>query len=137
MATLQPYFAKGTQQGSTEKVEVKVLFAWPPVGQGQFDTFGDFNASFNGQIKSVIYSGPLNLALSLSDQDASAQEGSATITLNDATDTQAAYKVQGNQLVISATLGGKLETIAIKAGDGGTYVTLSGAASQSVFLKPS
>jgi hypothetical protein len=137
MATLQPFFAQGTQQGSNEEIEVKILFFWKSVGSGKFTDLTNFNVTFNGQISSAFYSGPMDLSLSLTDTNPGAQQGPVSITLNGTSDPNATYQVNGQQIVISASLGGKAETIAINAGDGGTYVSLSGAVSQSVFLKPS
>ncbi|SET57932.1 hypothetical protein [Stigmatella erecta] len=137
MAKLQPFLAQGTQTGSKENIEVKVLFTWPSVGSGQFTAVSDYNAVFTGQIDSAFYKGPMSLSLSLSDQNPSSQRGPASITLNGTADPQATYQVSRNQIVISASLDGKSETIAINAGDGGTYLSLSGAVSHTVFLKPS
>ncbi|HET9623570.1 MAG TPA: hypothetical protein VFP84_19495 [Kofleriaceae bacterium] len=136
MAALPPFFAPGTKTGSQETIEVKVVFVWDSVGSGTVSAFSNFQVGFEGQISSVFYKGAFNLSLALSDQNPASTSGPAAITINGQSDNNARYQTNGNQLTVNATLGGKSETITFHAGDGGTYVNLGGAISQSVWLKP-
>jgi hypothetical protein len=136
MATLAPFFAPGTKTGSKETIEVKVLFIWDSVGNGSVSAFSQFQIGFEGQISSVFYKGSLNLSLALSDQNPASMSGPAAVTINSQSDNNAKYQVNGNQLTVNATLGGKSETMTFYAGDGGTYINLGGAVSQSIWLKP-
>jgi hypothetical protein len=136
MATLTPFFASGTKTGSRETIEVKVLFVWDSVGNGSVSAFSQFQIGFEGQISSVFYKGAFNLSLALSDQNPASTSGPAAVTINGQSDDNAKYQVNGNQLTVNATLGGKSETMTFYAGDGGTYVSLGGVVSQNLWLKP-
>ncbi|MFB1481444.1 hypothetical protein [Corallococcus sp. RDP092CA] len=136
MATLQPFFASGTQTGSKEIIETQIVF-WVNIGTGVFSNFNNFSASFQGTIDTAFYKGPLNLDIQLTDESPGAQRGPARVTVNGSADNNATYQVQGHQLIINATISGKAESIAIYQGDGGTYLGLNGAVSRTVWLKPS
>lgn len=135
MATLPPFFASGTGTGSNEKIEVKVII-WDNVGSGTFSSFSTFQAAFQGQISNIFYNGPLNLSLALTDQNPGASSGPASISVNNLSDSNAQYQVNGSQISVNANLGGKPETITFYAGGGGTYINLTGALSQSIWLGP-
>ena len=135
MATLPPFFASGTTTGSNEKIEVKIII-WDNVGSGSFTSFSTFQATFQGQIDSIFFKGSLNISLELTDQNPGASSGPASITVNGLSDGSATYQVNSNQISVNATLGGKSETITFYAGDGGTYIGLTGALSQSIWLGP-
>ncbi len=134
MATLQPFFAPGTRTGTNASIEMKLMFR-VNVGSGTYTLFEDFSVSFLGQIDTTLYKGPMKLILTLPDKDPGARQGPAEVSVYGADDPRAQYQINGNQLSIQARLKGKSMRFSIHAGDGGTYLGMSGPFNKAVLLK--
>lgn len=118
MATIPPYFAKGTHAGQHE-----AIWAITPitanVGSGQVVKFDDYNCSFNGRIDVLVPSihTDLTMDLELTDHNPVAQSGPAKINLKSnvisGEDSEAHYQVVGSSLVVNCAFGGGKQTITV------------------------
>jgi hypothetical protein len=113
MAKLTPYF--GTHAG-----DLKIYVGPFSVGQGAFDTFSDFHATFDGSYEFFGQSGDVAIDLTLSDHDVGSESGACTIKLNGKADTAATYQVSGSKLTITTKLNEL--PIEIHSRQGGTQV---------------
>jgi hypothetical protein len=132
MATLPPFFAKGTAKG----LNVDIRSSGFDVGDGTYDQFSDFMAALSGSIDFLGNHSTFKLNLQLTDQNPGAQSGPAKITFGTSADANARYTVNGAVLHIDARFGGKAETIEIKPISGGkvTQVAFAGEQNRTVKL---
>ena len=138
MATIPTYLAKGTAVGQKQTVKTKKM-VWIPVGDGVVSSCSDFEIGVDGKINVVIYSGPLNIRLQLTDENSSAKSGPCVLQLNSHTDANATYQANGKVLTVAAVLGGKKQKISISPCNGGTQTEckLFGRVNETVHLEPS
>ncbi len=138
MATIPTYLAKGMAVGQKQTVKSKKI-VWIPVGDGVVSAYSDYEIAVEGQINVVIYSGPLNIRLQLTDENPGAKTGSCVLQLNTHTDENAIYKANGKVLTVAAVLGGKKQNISISPCNGGTQTEckLFGRVNETVHLEPS
>jgi hypothetical protein len=138
MATIPTYLARGTAVGQKQTVKTKKV-VWLPVGDGVVSACSDFVISVDGKINVVVYSGPLNIRLQLTDEDPTAQSGPCVLQLNSHTDESAIYQANGKVLTVAAVLGGQKQNISISPCNGGTQTEckLFGRVNETVHLEPS
>jgi len=137
MATIPPFIAKGTAVGQKQTVKTKKI-VWLPVGNGVVSACSDYEIGVTGTINVVIYSGPLNIQLQLTDKDPAAKTGSCILQLNTHTDENATYQAKGKVLTVTAVLGGQKQNISITPCNGGTQTEcrLFGRVDETVHLEP-
>ncbi len=137
MATIPTFLAKGTAVGQKQTVKTK-KFVWIPVGDGVVSTYSDYEIGVEGQINVVIYSGPLNIHLKLTDENPSATTGSCILKLNTHMDENATYQANGKVLTVAAMLRGQKQNISITPCNGGTQTEckLFGRVNETVHLEP-
>ena len=108
------------------------------MGDGVVSACSDFEIGVEGKINIVLYSGPLNIHLKLTDENPSATSGPCVLQLNSHTDANATYEAKGSVLTVSAQLGGQKQNISITPCDGGTQTEckLFGRVNETVHLEP-
>ncbi len=138
MATIPAFVANGTAVGQKQTVKTK-KFIWIPVGDGVIASYSDFEIGVEGKINVVIYSGPLNIHLQLTDEDREATSGSCILQLNNHKDENASYQAKGSVLTVTAVLGGYKQSISLTPCNGGsqTECKLFGKVNETVHLEPS
>ena len=97
MAKLSDFF--GTHTGT-----LKIYVAGFDIGTGQFRTFGDFEAEFDGSYQFAGRSGGFSIAIALTDQNSEISSGSCTVSLNGSNDATAQYQVHESKLRITTAL---------------------------------
>lgn len=137
MATIPTFLAKNTAVGQKQTVKAK-KFVWIPVGDGVISACSDYEIGIEGKINVVIYSGPLNIHLKLTDENPAATTGSCILQLNTHTDENATYQAKGDVLTVAAVLGGQQQNISITPCDRGTQTEckLFGKVNETVHLEP-
>jgi hypothetical protein len=113
MAKLDSYFGPHT---GNQKIWVGIF----SVGTGTFKQFSDFKTTFDGSYNAFGQSGTFDIQLALTDNNAGAQSGPCTITLNGKTDKAATYQADSSKLTITTTL--NAEPIDIYTKQNGTQV---------------
>lgn len=138
MATIPPFIAKETAVGQKQTVKTK-KFVWIAVGSGAVSAYSDYEIGVEGTINVVIYSGPLNIQLKLTDENPAAKTGSCILQLNTYTDENATYQANGDTLTVAAILGGQKQNISIAPCNGSTQTEckLFGKVNETVHLDPS
>ena len=138
MAIVPNYIARGTTVGQKQTVKTKKM-VWIPVGDGTVSACSDYEIGVEGKINVVIYSGPLNIQLKLTDENPTAQTGSCVLQLNSYTDESATYQANGTVITVAAILGGQKQNISISPCNGGaqTECKLFGKVNETVHLEPS
>ncbi len=137
MATITPFVAKNSFVGQKQEVKIK-KFVWVKVGDGSVAELDEHQVKIAGKISVLGYTGDLNIHLTLSDEDADATEGPATLQLNSHLDENAKYVVKGHELIVYADLSGVKQNIAISPCNNGTQTEcrLFGEHSITVHLDP-
>lgn len=137
MATIPDYIAKETVVGQKQTVKTKKI-VWIPVGDGVVSAYSEYEIGVDGQINVVIYSGPLNIHLQLTDKNPEAKTGSCILQLNTYTDENATYKANGKVLTVAAVFGGNEQNISISPCNGNTQTEckLFGRVNETVHLEP-
>jgi hypothetical protein len=110
MAGLGQYF--GTHTGN-----LKIYVGLFQVGSGSFTSFNPTLAAFTGSYDAFGNSGTFTIAIQLLNAQ-NASSGSCKVTLNDRTDTGAAYSIAGNKFSLQTDL--NPTRIVIYASQGGT-----------------
>ena len=138
MALIPTYLAKGTAVGQKQTVKTKKV-VWIPVGDGVVSACSDYEIGVDGKINVVVYSGPLNIRLQLTDEDPLAKSGPCVLQLNSHTDENATYQANGKVLTVAAVFAGNKQNISISPCNGGTQTEckLFGRVNETVHLEPS
>ncbi len=97
MTTLSAHF--GPHAG-----EMRIFVGIFDVGNGSFDSFGEFDAKFGGAYDFLGQSGTFNIGVKLGDTNPASPSGPCELTLNDKTDNAATYQVNADKLVVTTTL---------------------------------
>lgn len=74
------------------------------VGTCTYPDFDDFHVHCKGHAQFAFFGGDFDVTITLTDRNPNASSGPCSVTANGSTDTNAAYKVNGNGIDISTSL---------------------------------
>ncbi len=136
MASLYPYIATNAQAG--QQVELKLHeILWKSVGHGDILILNPYEVDLAGRLSVIVYSGDLHIRLQLTDRDETAQVGPCILQINSHVDSDAAYRVLDDVLIVDADFDGRRAGIRLSPDRGGkmTRCELDGYLGLTAYLK--
>lgn len=138
MARLTDYLAPGMIAERTFSIEAKVML-WLNAGEGRVVACDDFYLAVEGRISVIGHERDFRLHVALSDKDATATIGPASLRFDDEIDGEAVYRIDGEKLVVLGQIKG--ETVRIELSTSGpdkrhSLLDLSGARDMTLRLTP-
>lgn len=138
MARLTDYLSPGLTADRHFSIEAKVML-WLNAGEGRVVACDDFYLAVEGRISVIGHERNFALQVALSDKDAAATIGPASLRFDDEIDGEAVYRIDGEKLVVLGKI--KADTVRIELSTSGpdkrhSLLDLSGARHMTLRLTP-
>ena len=127
MVDLRSYFPQSVHEDMS--IKTKVLFAWPKVGEGKFDSIEEDFINFSGAGKVVTYDFDVSIKVQI--------RTSSTCGVNfNGNDMDAQYEGIGDELVFQINSGPTQGKIAVYEDSGGTTIEANISGGHTIWIGP-